>query len=102
VVAIEASVWRDKRPVTGLKASDFELLDNGVPQQISDISYERLPIDLTIVLDVSASVTGPVLDQLRQSVRQLKSDLGARDRLKLVAFNMRVRRLADFEAPASA
>jgi len=95
-------VRREKRPVTGLKASDFELLDNGVPQQISDISYERLPIDLTIVLDVSASVTGPVLDQLRQSVRQLKSDLGARDRLKLVAFNMRVRRLADFEAPASA
>jgi VWFA-related protein len=54
------------------------------------------------VLDVSASVTGSVLDQLRQSVRQLKADLGPRDRLKLVVFNMRVRRLADFEAPAAA
>ena len=54
------------------------------------------------MLDVSASVTGSVLDQLRQSVRQLKADLGAGDRLKLVAFNMQVRRLADFEAPASA
>jgi VWFA-related protein len=102
VVAVEASVRRDKRPVTGLKTSDFELLDNGVPQQISDVSYERLPIDVTVVLDVSASVTGAVLDQLRQSVRQLKTDLGPRDRLKLVAFNMQVRRLADFEAPAAA
>src|SRR5260221_13984912 len=101
-VAIEASVWRDKRPVTGLKTSDFELLDNGVPQQISDLSYERLPIDVTMVLDVSASVTGAVLDQLRQAVRQLQADLGPRDRLKLVAFNMQIRRLADFEAPASA
>jgi VWFA-related protein len=102
VVSVEASVRRDRRPITGLKISDFELLDNGVPQQISDLTYERLPIDVTVVLDVSASVTGPVLDQLRQSVRQLKSDLGPNDRLKLVAFNMRVRRLADFETPASA
>ena len=99
VVAVEASVRREKRPVTGLKTSDFELLDNGVPQQISDLSYERLPIDVIVVLDVSASVTGAVLDQLRQSVRQLKTDLGPRDRLKLVAFNMQIRRLADFAAP---
>ena len=102
VVSVEASVRREKRPVTGLKLADFQLLDNGVPQQISDLSYERLPIDVTVVLDVSASVTGAVLDQLRQSVRQLKADLGPSDRLKLVAFNMQVRRLADFEAPASA
>ena len=88
--------------MTGLKIGDFQLLDNGVPQQISDLNYERLPIDVTVLLDVSASVTGPVLDQLRQSVRQLKADLGPRDRLKLVAFNMQVRRLADFEAPGSA
>jgi len=102
VVSVEASVRREKRPVTGLKITDFELLDNGVPQAIADLSYERLPIDLTVVLDVSASVTGQVLDQLRQSVRQLKADLGPKDRLKLIAFNMQVRRLADFEAPAPA
>jgi len=102
VVSVEASVRREKRPVSGLKLSDFELLDNGVAQEISDLSYERLPIDVTVVLDVSASVTGAVLDQLRQSVRQLKADLGARDRLKLIAFNMQVRKLADFEAPAAA
>src|SRR4029079_13516522 len=86
----------------GLKITDFELLDDGVAQEISDLNYERLPIDVTVVLDVSASVTGAVLDQLRQSVRQLKADLGARDRLKLVAFNMQVRRLVDFEATAAA
>jgi VWFA-related protein len=101
-VAVEASVRRGNRPVTGLKIGDFQLLDNGVPQQISDLNYERLPIDVTVLLDVSASVTGPVLEQLRQSVRQLKADLGPRDRLKLVAFNMQIRRLADFEAPAAA
>jgi VWFA-related protein len=95
IVSVEATVRREKRPVTGLKITDFEVLDNGVRQEISDLSYERLPIDVTVVLDVSASVTGAVLDQLRQSIRQLKADLGSRDRLKLIAFTTGSR-LADF------
>jgi VWFA-related protein len=101
VVSVEVSVRRDKRSVTGLTAADFDVLDNGVPQQIDTISYERLPIDVSVALDVSASVTGPVLDQLRRSVRQLQPDLTSRDRLKLVAFNMRVQRLVDFRAAGS-
>ena len=50
-VAVEASVRRGNRPVTGLKIGDFQLLDNGVPQQISDLNYERLPIDVTVLLE---------------------------------------------------
>jgi len=101
IVAVEASVRREKRPVIGLKAADFELLDNGVPQEITDVSYEKLPIDVTVLLDVSASVTGSTLDELRRALRQLRSDLGARDRLRLLTFNMRIRRLVDFTDPAS-
>lgn len=101
-VGVEVSVRRDRRAVAGLTAADFELLDNGVAQQIDTITYERLPIDVTIALDVSASVTGPVLDQLRRSVRQLQADLTPRDRLKLVAFNMRILRLLDFRAAGGA
>lgn len=97
VVSVDASAQRDGRPVTGLKAADFELLDNGVAQEIAEISYERLPVDVTMVLDVSASVTGPALDELRRAVRQVRSDLASGDRLRLLAFNMGVRRLVDFE-----
>jgi VWFA-related protein len=100
-VTVEASVRRDRRPVMGLKATDFELLDNGVPQEITDVAYEKLPIDVTVLLDISASVTGSVLDELRRALRQLRADLGTADRMKLVAFNMRVRRLVDFGEPAS-
>jgi len=102
VVSVEASVRRERRPVTGLTAADFELLDNGVPQEIADVNYEKLPIDVTVLLDISASVTGSVLDELRRSLRQLRTDLGARDRLRLVTFDMRIRRLVDFTDPASA
>jgi VWFA-related protein len=102
VVSVEASVRRERRPVVGLTAADFTVLDNGVPQQITDVSYEKLPIDVTVLLDVSASVTGPVLDDLRRSLRQLRTDFGARDRLRLITFDMRMRRLVDFADLASA
>ena len=102
VVSVEASVKRDRRAVTGLKAADFELLDNGVAQEITEVAYEKLPIDVTMLLDVSASVTGSVLDELRRAVHQVRTDLRAEDRLRLITFNMGIRRLVDFGEPASA
>lgn len=101
VVTVDAAVQRDRRPVTGLKPADFELLDNGVPQEISDVAYERLPIDVTLVLDVSASVSGSVLEELGRALRQVRADLLPSDRLRLLIFNMSVRRLVDFSQPAA-
>jgi len=101
-VSVEVSVRRDRRAIVGLKAADFEVLDNGVRQEISEISYEKLPIDVTVLLDVSASVTGSALEELRRALKQLRSDLGPQDRLRLLAFNMRVKRLVDFSDPAPA
>jgi len=102
VVSVEAAVRRDRRAVTGLKAADFELLDNGVPQQITEVSYEKLPIDVTVLLDVSASVTGSALDELRRALKQLRTDLGPNDRLRLLTFNQRIRRLIDFKDSTAA
>ena len=101
VVTVDASVQRERRPVTGLTAADFELLDNGVKQTVTEVTYEKLPIDVTFVLDVSASVTGAALDELRRALRQVRTDLSAADRLRLMAFNMRVRRLVDFTRPSA-
>ena len=101
VVSVDTSVQRDRRPVTGLKAADFDLLDNGVPQEITEVVYERLPIDVTLLLDVSASVTGATLDELGRALHQLRADLGPTDRLRLLTFNMSVRRLVDFTQPAA-
>jgi VWFA-related protein len=102
VVAVDVSVRSGSRPVTGLTVNDFELFDNAQPQQISDLTYEKLPIDVIVALDVSGSVTGSVLDQLRGSLQELRADLTARDRLKLLTFNMRIKQVVDFGAPASA
>ena len=87
---------RSRRAITGLGPADFEVLDNGVRQRVTEVSYERLPIDVTVALDVSYSVTGDLLERLRRGVSQLMGDLGRPDRLKLILFNMRVTRSMDF------
>ncbi len=102
LVSVDVSVHQRGRPVIGLTATDFELLDNGAPQRITELVYETLPIDVTVALDVSESVTGAVLNQLRQSVRDLTQDLTPRDRFRLLTFNVQINRLIDFGAPVSA
>jgi VWFA-related protein len=95
-VRVDVSVQRGGRPVAGLTIADFDLFDEGVAQTITSVSYERLPIDVTVALDVSSSVSGRLLADLRRSIEQLEGRLREGDRLKLIAFNMRVRRILDF------
>jgi VWFA-related protein len=102
VVSVDVSVRNGTRVVTGLQAKDFDVSDNGVRQDLGEVSYGKLPIDVTIALDVSYSVTGALLDRLRRAVVQLTADLGRDDRLKLMTFNMRVSRVVDFTSDASA
>lgn len=95
-VRVDVSVRDGARVITGLAASDFEVSDNGVVQDIVDVSYGKLPIDVSVALDVSLSVNGPLLESLRRAILQLMRDLGPDDRLKLMTFNMRVSRPVDF------
>jgi VWFA-related protein len=102
-VMVDASV-RDKnrKVISNLRAEDFEVLDNGVAQTVDNASYGKLPIDVTVALDISYSVTGTLLERLRHGVTQLMQDLGKQDRLKLMLFNMRVNRIVDLTADTKA
>lgn len=95
-VSVDVSVRdRSRRAITGLGISDFQVFDNGVEQAVDSVSYGKLPIDVTVALDVSYSVTGSLLERLRRAVAALMKDLSASDRLTLVLFNMRVSRAVD-------
>ena len=96
-VAVDVTVRDSKRKsVVGLKPADFEVYDNGVRQDVAEISYGKLPIDVTVALDVSFSVTGVMLERLRSGVVTLMRDLAREDRLRLMLFNSRVTRVVDF------
>jgi VWFA-related protein len=86
-VTITVSVRNNNRPVTGLSAADFELRDNGVPQELTTIAAEKVPLDLTLLLDLSSSVDGPLLQRLKTAVVDTAALLRGDDRIRLVAIS---------------
>jgi len=76
--------------VLGLKPSDFEVLDNGVPQQVDLVSFEQIPLNVVLTLDMSESVSGNRLDQLRDASAKLLNGLTQDDQAGLVTFTQRV------------
>jgi len=65
---------RSGRIVAGLKASDFQVLDEGQPQKIAYFGRESEPLDLVLLLDVSGSMyrhLEQLADAARASLKQL-------------------------------
>ena len=58
------------------------------------------PRDLTVVLDISGSMSGAKMEQARAALQQLLGTLDARDRFRLVVYNAAVRSFRDEWSPA--
>ena len=86
-VRVDVLVTENSKPVTGLTASDFELTDNGVRQVVDLASFEQIPLNVILALDVSASLEGLRLGHLQAAGRTVLSGLKAGDRAALVAFS---------------
>jgi VWFA-related protein len=89
-VALDVLVTDGKRPVQGLSAADFEVTDSGVRQTILDVTHETLPLDVTLSIDVSASIRGFLLEALVRALNRVRERLRAEDRLSLHGFNQRI------------
>jgi len=85
VVVVPVSVSDRNRPVRGLTASDFQLLDNGVSQEVTVTAIEHLPVDVTLVIDASASVMGKTLDDVKADLQQMGDILQPADRVRVVS-----------------
>lgn len=86
-VSVVVSVRQGNKPVGGLTAADFQLTDNGVAQTISSVAAERVPLDLTLLLDSSSSVDGPQLARLKKAVLDTADLLRRDDRMRLIAIS---------------
>lgn len=85
VVSVDVSVRAGDRAVGGLGPDDFIVTDNGVPQQITAVDLATVPIDLTLVVDVSGSTAGRIA-QYRAAVVEIARLLHSEDRFRLIAF----------------
>jgi len=83
---VSVSVKRGNSVVANLGAADFTLTDNGVPQTVTAVSIESVPIDVTLFLDTSGSTAGK-LDEMRHDVQSILELLRPGDRFRLLTID---------------
>jgi VWFA-related protein len=87
MVRVDVLATEKGQPLRGLQPADFEVLDNGVPQQIELASFEQIPLNVVLALDMSDSVAGERLDHLRSAGRALLEGLKPDDQAALITFS---------------
>jgi VWFA-related protein len=97
-VRVDVLVTSERRPLRGLTAADFEIRDNGVLQTVDLVSFEQLPLNVILALDMSGSLAGERLTRLKQAGTALLSTLTAEDQAALLTFNHRVTLAAPLSA----
>ena len=103
VVMVDVTVRANARNVTGLTTRDLHLTDNGVPQQIETVEATAVPIDVTMVVDVSGSPGRPWLErrpdpaqvaaELEREVAEVSGILRPTDRIRLLTVDRYVRQV---------
>jgi len=87
MVRVDVLVTEKGQPLRGLQPTDFEVLDNGVAQQIELTTFEQIPLNTVLALDMSDSVAGERLDHLRSAGRALLEGLKPGDQAALLTFS---------------
>lgn len=98
-VRVDVLATHNGRPVPNLSASDFEVLDNGVPQHATLLDSGAVPIVLMLGLDVSESVAG---DRLRALVAACRTAIGALrpiDSVSVVSFSHEITERVPMSGP---
>jgi len=90
LVEVFASVTDGRgAPVQGLQASDFQVLEDGVPQAVSVFAAGAFPLTVALGIDHSFSMTGEPLRQAKQASRAFLAQLRPDDRAMVVSINAR-------------
>ena len=90
VVQLNVAVTDKTRVISDLTAADFEVLDNGVRQEVVSVSRETLPIDVTMALDTSESVVQWLQNAIVSAANRIRERLKREDRLSVITFNQRI------------
>jgi VWFA-related protein len=90
LVRVDVLVTDGSRPLLGLQASDFEVLDDGVMQDVELIAAQEVPVNVALALDTSGSVKGNQIAQIRSAGRLVIDALKPGDKVALVSFSAAV------------
>jgi hypothetical protein len=99
IVVIDVSVSNGRTAIAGLTRDDFVLTDDGVPQAILDFAHGTLPLDVTLTLDISGSMTPAKRAAMERAVSQVSAALMPADRAAVVTFASSVAAAAPLRHP---
>jgi VWFA-related protein len=89
LVSVPAIVTdRTGRPLTGLRADDFQVFEDGRPQKIANFSTTEAPFEVALLLDTSGSTREDV-GLIRRAALAFIEALRPGDRVAILAFNTR-------------
>jgi Ca-activated chloride channel family protein len=86
VVKVSVLVRGADGPILGLRAEDFEVRDDGVAQDVELALLEELPLSVILAFDVSGSVKGEKLSELKRASQALVDGLRPGDQAALLTF----------------
>jgi VWFA-related protein len=86
--------------ISDLRKEEFKLSEDGVPQEIAFLATANTPFYVVLMLDTSDS-TREKLPQIQQAAIAFLSQLGPRDRVKIISFDDEVRDLNEFTSDKS-
>jgi len=81
---------RDGAPVTGLKAADFVLTEDGIAQPITAFAAGEFPLSVTIAIDRSFSMSGTRLERSKQAARGFINALKPTDEVMVLAIGSEI------------
>jgi VWFA-related protein len=93
-VYVDVFVTSRDRPVSGLRAGDFEITDDGVRQSPTLAQAETVPVASLLLFDTSGSVKGQRLRDLKAAGHAFADGLAPRDEAALLAFSDQLNLLA--------
>ena len=86
-VRVDVLATAGNNPVTDLTAADFEVKDNGVVQKVSLVGSDKVPVNVMLALDTSASLSHDRLTRLRAACVALIGKLLPGESAGLITFS---------------
>src|SRR5437867_2699250 len=81
--------------VPNLKAEDFTVYEDGVPQPISSFTLKRLPVNIVLLIDTSSSVAHE-LEDFKEAAYRFAERLDPEDQISLIKFDDKVELVQDW------